>query len=82
MSCERPRQVYAQISISLGRSQLVYRRVAHNLKVRPWKFLICKTIQPLPVKVGPDDLLHSNDVSVESQTPADITDHNGDVVDR
>jgi len=32
MSCEQPRQVYAKISKSLGRSQLVHRRVAHDSK--------------------------------------------------
>jgi hypothetical protein len=32
MSCEGPRQVYAYISMGLGHSQLVHRRVVHDLK--------------------------------------------------
>jgi hypothetical protein len=32
MSCEQPGQVYAQISMGLGHSQLVHRWVAHDLK--------------------------------------------------
>jgi len=30
MSCEQPRQAYAYISIGLGCSQLIQRRVAHD----------------------------------------------------
>ncbi len=30
MSCEQPRQVYGYISMGIGSSQLIYRRVAHD----------------------------------------------------
>ena len=34
----------------------------------------------LPVKVGSHDLFHADHIGVELEAPADILDHNGDVV--
>jgi len=57
MSCEQPKEVYAYISMGLGHSQLIHRRVAHDQKYGFWTLeimLLSILINVIPLQIAAD----------------------------